>query len=360
MKYLKLLIFAFLFFYGVNINSEIFACSPASNAFELKTQVKNAENIFVGKVLKTKDFSEDFGSFEITVQITEVIKSTSKKGETVIVSTTSSSASCGYDNLDFFKEDGEILFFTNFNFETSHLAGNQKIKNRQAKIDEIKKILNQKEEKVITPPFIDVDYGNNNKDAIDYIREQGIVNGYEDGTFKPQNTINRAEFTKIIVVSQFHELEIKHCPLSSLKFSDVKKTDWFAPFICVAKVNGLIKGYDDGTFKPNKEIVFTESAKIISQAFDLPKMEGRTWYEGFFLNLEENSAIPPSIKKAGQSITRGEMAEMIYRLKANITNLETQRTEILIPECPGDLKICEDGSMVKRVLPNCSFETCGE
>ncbi len=161
--------------------------------------------------------------------------------------------------------------------------------------------------------FSDVNKDTQFAEAILYAQENGIVEGYNDGTFKPEIKINRAEFTKIIIESVFEEDEItgEDC------FPDVQK-EWFAEYICTAKKEGIISGYDDGFFRPENDISFVEAAKIIVLGFDY-KIENNAevWYEPFLKILSDKNAIPTTITDIAKKITRGEMVEIIYRLKEN-------------------------------------------
>lgn len=174
--------------------------------------------------------------------------------------------------------------------------------------------------------FTDVDATDVNAEAIGYVQTQGIVQGYADGTFKPKNNINRAEFTKIVVAALF-EAQGGDC------FSDVKN-EWFAPYICVAKTKGIIGGYADGTFKPTQNISFAEAAKIIAIAFEKDPPAGDVWYEGYVRALASDHAIPTSIDSFTKQLTRGEMAELIYRLHAKVSTKESVSYEKLagLPE----------------------------
>lgn len=178
--------------------------------------------------------------------------------------------------------------------------------------------------------FSDVSENHMNSDAIEYVKDKNIVAGYPDGNFMPDQTINRAEFIKIIIGAQFSSAVIDNCITKNVQagantvfFPDVSKNEWFAKYICVAKMNNVISGYPDGTFKPGNTINFAEAAKIISNAFGYSVTEGGTWYKPFIDNLGEKNAIPDTIKSFNHNITRGEMAEMVYRLKANITTKES-------------------------------------
>lgn len=161
--------------------------------------------------------------------------------------------------------------------------------------------------------FNDVASSHANAEAIAYVQAKNIVSGYADGTFKADASINRAELTKIIVSALF-------TPAGSNCFPDVHE-EWFAPYVCAAKERGIIGGYPDGTFKPEKNISFAEAAKIIAVAFDneIPT-GGSVWYEGYVRSLANAKAIPVSIRNFSALLTRGEMAEMIFRLHAKRTD----------------------------------------
>ena len=173
--------------------------------------------------------------------------------------------------------------------------------------------------------FNDVPAGHPNADAIEYVKENGIVSGYPDGTFKPDNTINRAEFTKIIIGAQFDSATIENCITQNVQaswtyafFPDVPKDAWFAKYICAAKMKGIINGYPDGLFKPESDINFSEASKIIVNAFGYTVGSDAVWYKPFVDQLGLKMAIPTTIASFSANITRGEMAEMVYRLKANV------------------------------------------
>lgn len=102
----------------------------------------------------------------------------------------------------------------------------------------------------------DVDGHWANKEIQDFV-SKGYLKGYPDGTFKPDNSITRAEFVRI--ANNYFGFKNK----GNENFSDVNSSDWFYNDICIAKEEGYIDGYDDGTFKPDKNITREEAAKII-------------------------------------------------------------------------------------------------
>lgn len=190
-----------------------------------------------------------------------------------------------------------------------------------------------------TPEVIFEDLAENdpNKEAIEYLKENNVVQGYEDGTFRSLNKINRAEFMKIMVESITEEAQGSFC------FPDVNE-EWFARYVCYAKSIGLTEGYADGTFKPGEEINFAEASKMISKAFDLEiedSDEEGPWYETFVKALEGEEAIPTSISDFDKEIARGEMAEIIWRIEEEKKELEHLKYEELRGE-PVAIESCDE------------------
>lgn len=152
------------------------------------------------------------------------------------------------------------------------------------------------------------------KEAILYVQAQGIVEGYSDGTYRPDNKINRAEFTKILVGSAFPEEISAYSPSSC--FSDVPANTWFAKYVCLAKDKGVIGGYPDGTFGPDRNINVAESLKITLEAVygaNIPSAEG-AWYQKYVDYAVSNGFMLDAWGDPGKEITRGEMAEFIYKI----------------------------------------------
>jgi len=181
--------------------------------------------------------------------------------------------------------------------------------------------------------FNDVQSEHFNGDAIQYLKDNTIVQGYSDGSFKPENRINRAEFTKIIIEAVYSDEEINACDEAS--FPDVPAGEWFSKYICMAKKHKVVGGYPDGNFKPSDFINFAEASKIIAEAEDIPRDSSGTnneWFAGYVKGLENKKAIPSTVQFFDNQITRGEMSEMIYRLEDGVTDKVTATyTEITEP-----------------------------
>ena len=94
--------------------------------------------------------------------------------------------------------------------------------------------------------FSDVGDDNTYKDAITTLTKLKVIDGYEDGTFKPDGQITRAEFTKLIVFI----LGYKDLAYDSSDFTDVDASHWAKNYIQTAYNLGIIAGMGDGTFAP--------------------------------------------------------------------------------------------------------------
>lgn len=188
-------------------------------------------------------------------------------------------------------------------------------------------------------PFTDVTSIHPNLEAITYLKDKSVIKGYGDGNFLPDNTINRAEFMKIIIGSAVTN------PAGGKCFKDVGE-EWFAPYICEAKKRGIVDGYGDGTFRPDLNINIAEASKIVTKAFglntgagaktgggDVPAAAG-IWYKPFVTSLAAKSAIPVSIDYPEKKLTRGEMAEMAWRMKADVETKPTKTFETLTADLP--------------------------
>ena len=100
-------------------------------------------------------------------------------------------------------------------------------------------------------------------EAILGLYELGVVAGYDDGNFYPDQTVNRAELLKILIEGQDitpDEDEYQGC------FDDVGD-EWFAKYVCYAKEQGWVEGYSDGNFYPGQTVNKVEALKMLLLAY---------------------------------------------------------------------------------------------
>src|SRR3989338_5027504 len=173
--------------------------------------------------------------------------------------------------------------------------------------------------------FSDVKASTQYSTAIEALQSKGVLEGYANGTFKPSDFINRAEFVKVIASAAFDKQLIDDCVDTKNPLKDVPKDAWFAPFVCVLRSSNAVSGYPDGTFRPGNDINFAEAAKILASTYGQTYNErGEEWYVPTVRLLESAKAIPASVVHLDSELTRGEMAEMIWRLTEKRTDQPTK------------------------------------
>ncbi|GEM_PF-1667567 len=162
---------------------------------------------------------------------------------------------------------------------------------------------------------------------IEFLMDKNIINGYKDGSYRPNNGITRAEFVKII--NNVFGFSKK----GDISFSDVKKADWFYEDIKIAVCAGYVSGYEDNTLRPNNLITRQEAAKIISTVYDFIesnsvlnfKDEGQidSWAKNYIIAVNSNGVMNgynDNTFRPTQNITRAEMAKIICNASGDIFN----------------------------------------
>lgn len=94
---------------------------------------------------------------------------------------------------------------------------------------------------------------------VGYLEDKDVLNGYEDGTFRPYDTVTRGEISTVIARAQRYEL-ITYSGI----FADVTDSDWAKDYIQTLASQGIISGYEDGTFGPYSPLSRAEAVTIIN------------------------------------------------------------------------------------------------
>lgn len=177
--------------------------------------------------------------------------------------------------------------------------------------------------------FVDVPDDYYSVNSINWMQEQGVVEGYSDGTFRPENKVNRAEFLKML-----YETVGMNGQEVQFSFPDVPESEWYSKYVKEAYANGIVDGYPDGTFRPGAYINFAEAIKIIANAFfDVDVLYGgaleyewclsdfesysNEWYWPFVFVADSYCVIPNYYGfNFALEVSRADMVEMLYRAKA--------------------------------------------
>ncbi len=128
-------------------------------------------------------------------------------------------------------------------------------------------------------------------------QNEGRVGGYEDGTFKPDKSISRAEFVR------FLNSAVATPDGGSVSFSDVSMNDWFYNDVAKAVANGIASGFEDNTFRPGETVTRMQAAVFICNALKLTPNEAGA------AALTDAASIPAWAKGAvGAVVSKGFMS----------------------------------------------------
>ncbi|MBI5753609.1 S-layer homology domain-containing protein [Candidatus Peregrinibacteria bacterium] len=191
--------------------------------------------------------------------------------------------------------------------------------------------------------FSDVDDSQIYSTGINFLTQNGIVKGYGNGTFKPSNALNRAELLKIIAEgsakysnqdsSIFANYSGKKC------FNDVPANQWYTKYVCYAKENSWVIGYEKSKiFKPDQKITFVEALKMTFKGFNLKfnETDSAPWYHDLVDQASAHNFIPFDMTGFSVNLRRDQMADLATRIiKANeslksLNNYLGDRTDIVV------------------------------
>lgn len=174
--------------------------------------------------------------------------------------------------------------------------------------------------------------------SIAYLKSYNIIQGYNDGTYRPDSPINRAEFLKIALGATGVPLD-SNVPMG---FSDTDESAWYAPYIKKAKEEGWVQGYPDGTFKPGQPINKVEALKMLGEIQDWDRLAMAevpenafndtyrfSWYSPYLYFAKENDLLFEEVDYfyPGENVTRGYMAELVTRtMTKDVINYEPNKT----------------------------------
>ncbi len=147
------------------------------------------------------------------------------------------------------------------------------------------------------------------EEAVTELMRLGIVNGYPDGSFKPERPITRAEIAKILSIAKTDRYPTSTGTLPTL--TDIKG-HWAESNIVRGVTFGLILGYPNGTFAPNKNITYGETAALCIRllGYNDTVLPGIAKY---FEKATELGIMEGITGKSGDTALRGDVAQMLLR-----------------------------------------------
>lgn len=158
-------------------------------------------------------------------------------------------------------------------------------------------------------------------DAISSMTEAGVVSGYEDQSFKPENEVSRVEALKMILEAT--ENDESTAGTDFAPFEDMDATAWYLPYVNYAFQEGLIHGdSDSNTLRPNDSVNRAEALKMLVLAAglseQLPEVTGENWFDAYIQYAADSAILVPNSDGSYSPeavLTRGELCEILYRFQ---------------------------------------------
>ncbi|MBO4896777.1 MAG: S-layer homology domain-containing protein [Clostridia bacterium] len=141
-----------------------------------------------------------------------------------------------------------------------------------------------------------------------------IMVGYGDGDFGLDRAVTRAEFTKMAVAASKYRNSVA-TRLSVSPFSDVMYDSWYAPYVYIGAVNGVLKGYKDGSFKPDGLITYEEALTVALRLLGYEDSEFEyAWPYGQVGTAEKIGLCDNMNSGVGEIQTRNQVSHLFYNL----------------------------------------------
>ncbi|MFC1600139.1 S-layer homology domain-containing protein [Patescibacteria group bacterium] len=178
--------------------------------------------------------------------------------------------------------------------------------------------------------FSDVPEDHPNYEAIQLLEYHNVIQGYPDGTFRPDQPVNRVEILKILLLGS--DVDILDS-FDDFSYSDTDSSQWYAEYLATADDMGIVGGYPDGSYQPLKTVNLVEALKMIYQTHYkvndlLPTLQayldgpyndtkGENWFNSYLWAARNNNLVTPDRDgniHPNKELTRGDLAELMYRM----------------------------------------------
>lgn len=173
--------------------------------------------------------------------------------------------------------------------------------------------------------FADVSEAHPYAEAIEYLREEGIIEGYANGTFRPNQYVNRVEILKMLLLGFGYEVPED---FTMPEFIDLDEEAWYLPYLNFSLELDIVEGHANGTYLPSHSLNRAEFLKILLNTYGIilidypitelyPDTPINTWYASYVQYSKDNGLMDPDSLgnfNPSNEVTRGEVAETIYRL----------------------------------------------
>ncbi|MBR3994638.1 MAG: S-layer homology domain-containing protein [Clostridia bacterium] len=149
------------------------------------------------------------------------------------------------------------------------------------------------------------------QDIITTVKILGIMNGDENGNLNLEKPVTRAEFTKMAICATTFKDSVNTTSHIS-PFADVSASHWGSGYIVSAVKNGYLKGYVDGTFRPESEVTLEEAVTVMLRILGYKELDSGRYPDSQLAKYSEMELDVGITAKQGDFLTRRECMYLIY------------------------------------------------
>ena len=165
--------------------------------------------------------------------------------------------------------------------------------------------------------------GNDHANAINVLNQLGVIGGYEDGTFKPDQKVTRAEMAKLVYVLYTTFVDAGK---GTTKFADVAADNWAAGYINWCSQMGIIGGYGNGKFGPTDNVTYDQALKMVCGVLGYNEWDSNLWPTDVRSKALRDLELGEGIEgvNGDDQLTRAQVAQIMYNaltreMKATVT-----------------------------------------
>ena len=161
--------------------------------------------------------------------------------------------------------------------------------------------------------YSDVEAGTVVDEAVGILSNLKILEGFEDGTFKPEETVTRAQMAAIICRTLGYESQAQSSK-GTTAFTDVAADSWASGYINVAQAQGIINGYGNGMFGPNDKVTYEQAVKMIVAAlgYDIVAAAKGGYPTGYLAIASAEGITKNANGRVGDAALRSTVAVLVY------------------------------------------------
>lgn len=163
-------------------------------------------------------------------------------------------------------------------------------------------------------PFPDVDENAEYAEAVEYLKDVGIMRGDDQGNFNPNKTVTRAEMATIIcnMLGETENLTVSDA------FTDVPINHWANKYITKAKELGVISGYGNGKFGPNDTVTYAQVLTMLVNSVGLSEIAKQHggYPDGYIFVADDYGYTDQVSAQKGEPLKRWKVAMIIYNSMA--------------------------------------------